>query len=95
VGLFGGVELQRAGDGVQDTVGGIGERAALQADVVVDAEPGQCGDLFTAQPGHAPLAAGHRQPDRLRAYPRPARGEELLDLAAMVHAFHGKHTRGG
>ncbi len=63
VGLFGLVELQCAGDGVHDAVGGVGECAAFQADVVVDAEPGQGGDLFAAQAGHAPLASGHRQPD--------------------------------
>ena len=87
VGLFGGVELQRAGDGLQDAVGGVGERAALQPDVVVDAEPGQGGDLLAAQPRHPPLAAGHRQPDRLWAYPRPAGGQKLRDLRPLIHVF--------
>jgi hypothetical protein len=87
VGLFGGVELQRAGDGLQDAVGGVAERAALQPDVVVDAQPGQGGDLLAAQPRHPPLAPGHRQPDRLGADPRPAGGQKLRDLGPLVHVF--------
>lgn len=75
------------GDGLQHAVGGVGERTTLQPDVVVDAEPGEGGDLFPAQPGHPPLASGHGQPGRLGADPRPARGQELLNLAAMVHSF--------
>ena len=77
MGLLDRVELERAGDGLQDAVGRVDERAALQPDVVVDAEPGQGGDLLAAQPRHPPLAPGHRQPGRLRADPRAAGGQKL------------------
>ena len=49
VGAFGFVELQGAGDGFEDAVGDTGEVAALEPGVVVDAHPGQDGDLFAAQ----------------------------------------------
>jgi hypothetical protein len=86
MGLFGGVEPQCAGDGLQDAVGGVGEGTALQPDVVVDAEPCEGGDLLAAQPWHPPLASGHGQPDRLGADPRPAGYQKLLNLPATVHA---------
>ena len=38
---FGVVELERPGDAVEDGVGGAGEVAAFQADVVVDADAGE------------------------------------------------------
>jgi hypothetical protein len=45
---FGFVELQRGGDVVEDRIGGTGEIPAFHADVVVDADSGQQGDLFPA-----------------------------------------------
>jgi hypothetical protein len=57
VGAFGLVELQGPADGVEDFFGGAGELTAFQAGVVVDADAGQQGDLFTAQSGHPAVAA--------------------------------------
>ena len=51
VGPFGVVELQGAGDGVEHGGGDAGDGAAFQLGVVLDADPGQGGDLAAAQPG--------------------------------------------
>ena len=56
MGALGVVEPQRVGEGVEHDVGGAGGVAALQALVVLDAHPGQGGDLLAAQPGYAPPA---------------------------------------
>ena len=42
---FGLVELQGAGQRVEDTAGGAGDLAALELGVVLDAEAGDSGDL--------------------------------------------------
>jgi hypothetical protein len=62
VSAFGLVELERAGDGVQDGVGGAPEIAAFQTGVVLDADPGEEGDLLAAQTRHSPMPAPGRQP---------------------------------
>ena len=56
--LFGLVELQGAGDGVQHAVGDSGEVAAFQVGVVVVADPGQHGYFFAAQSGNPSPAVG-------------------------------------
>ena len=56
VGALGVVELQRLGERLEDGVGGAGGVAAFQALVVLDAHPGQRGDLLASQPRHPPLA---------------------------------------
>ena len=58
VGALGVVEAQRVGESFEDLVRGAGGVAALQALVVLDADTGQGGDLFAAQPGDASLAVG-------------------------------------
>ena len=64
---FGVVELQRSGDGVEDLLGGAVDGAAFDLGVVLDAEPGERGDLAASQPGHAPVVAG-RQADLVRGH---------------------------
>ena len=54
---FGVVELQGDGEGVEDAVGGAGEVAAFHADVVVDRDAGEHGDLLAAQAFDAAVAA--------------------------------------
>ena len=66
VGPFGVVELQGAGEGVEHAGRDAGEGAAFELGVVLDAHPGQRGDLAAAQPRHP-------APARRRAA-RPARG---------------------
>lgn len=54
------VELKRPGDGQQHLVGGVPVAALLQADVIVGADPGEEGDLLTAQARDPAVAlAGH------------------------------------
>ena len=58
VGAFGLVELQRPRQRVEDAGGGAGDLAALEAGVVLDAEPGERGDLAAPQAGDAAAAGG-------------------------------------
>ena len=60
VGALGVVEPQRVGERLEDDVGGAGGVAALQALVVLDADPGQRGDLLAPQPRHTTLAVGRQ-----------------------------------
>ena len=56
VGPFGVVELQCPHDAFEDVIGDTVGVAALEAGVVLDADPGQHGDLFAAQPLDPPVA---------------------------------------
>jgi transcriptional regulator of aromatic amino acid metabolism len=49
---FGLIQMQRAGQRIEHAVGRAAEVAALEAVVVVDAEPGEGGDLLAPQAGH-------------------------------------------
>ena len=82
--LFGLVELQGAGDGVQHAVGDAGEVAALQLGVVVGADPGQHGYFFAAQSGDASPAVGG-QAGLLGGDPGPSGGQELPYVIRAVH----------
>ena len=72
VGPFGLVELQGAGQGLQHRLGDAGEVAALQPGVVVGADPGEQGDFFATQTGHATVGAVERQTGLLGGDSRPA-----------------------
>ena len=85
VGAFGFVELQGTGDGFEDAVGDTGEVAALEPGVVVDADPGEHGDLFAAQAGHPPVGAVGRQSDVLWGEAGAAGGEELAHVVPVDH----------
>ena len=84
MGALGVVQVQRAGERVEDRGGHPGDRAALELGVVLDADPGQGGDLGAAQPRDPALAdvgqAGVGGGD-LRA----SGDEELADLGSVVH----------
>ena len=82
------VELEGVRERVQHAVGGAAEVAALQAVVVVDAQPGERGDLLAAQPGHA-ARSEDREADVLRSDPRAPGREEVADLAPGVHSGQG------
>ncbi|GHA75662.1 hypothetical protein GCM10010345_92320 [Streptomyces canarius] len=90
VGAFGLVQMQGARDRVEDFFGGSGEVAALQADVVVDADAGEHRDFLAAQPGHAPVAAVGGQPRLLRGDLGAARGQEVADVALGTHALQAR-----
>jgi len=86
VGALGLVELQRAGQRMQDPGGRAGDLTALEAGVVLDADAGKGRDLAAAQSGHPP-GAGGRQADLIRGDASATGGEELADFPAVVHAF--------
>ena len=86
MGAFGLVELQGSGDGFEDAVGDTGEVPALEPRVVVDADPGQDGDLFASQAGYAPVGAVGRQPDVLGGEAGTTGGEELAHVVPVHHA---------
>ena len=46
--LFGFVEVQGSGEGIQNAVGDAGEVAAFELGVVLDADSGEVGDLTAA-----------------------------------------------
>ena len=79
------VELQRGGQGVEDALGDPAEIAPLEPDVVVDADPGEQGDLLPAEPGDASVAAVRGQAGPIRADPGPPRAQELARLLPVVH----------
>jgi hypothetical protein len=56
VGALGVVELQRISERLEDSVGGAGGVAALQALVVLDAHSRKGGDLLAPQARHPPPA---------------------------------------
>lgn len=86
------VELQRPGQGVEDLLGHPAQVAALHADVVVHAHPGQERHLLPAQSLHAAIPAVDRDGGLLRRDPSPAGSQELLDLAAAVHGVQPTGT---
>src|SRR6476619_476635 len=93
VGAFGVVELQGASERVEDAGRGAGDLAALEAGVVLDAEPGDGRDRTAAQAGHA-SAAADGQPDLVGGDAGAAGHEELAHLLAVVHAFETRPRRG-
>src|SRR5205823_11187153 len=70
----------------------------LELRVILDADPGQVGDLAAAQAGHPAVAAVVRQPGLLGGDLGPAGAQEGPDLVAVVHASRlgaVPGTRGG
>jgi hypothetical protein len=92
--LFGFVEVQGPGEGVQDAVGDAGEVAALELGVVLDADAREVGDLAAAQARYPPVAVVARKAGLLRCDLGAAGGEEGFDLVAVVHAFQARPDRG-
>ena len=78
-------EPKGVGDGVEDGVGDMGAAALFEADVVVDADTGQLGELFSAQSGH-PAPGGHRlQTHILRTQSGPPGAQELTQRGVPFH----------
>jgi hypothetical protein len=80
------VQLQPAGDGVEDAVRSRDDPAGLEPVVVVHRHPRQDDDLLAAQAGDAAAVLRHRQASLRRRDPRAAGGQEVLDLTPLVHA---------
>lgn len=84
VGALVPIEAQRPRDGVQDLVRDAGRVPSLETRVVLDADPGEQGDLVTSQPGDAATSA-RRQAGRFGGDACSARRQELADLGHGVH----------
>jgi hypothetical protein len=91
--LLGLVEVQGAGQGVENAVGSTGEVAAFELGVVLNADPGQVGDLAAAQPGHAAVAVEVLQSGLLGADLGAARAEEGFNLVTVVHVTQARPNR--
>ena len=83
------VEAQGAGDGVQHRVGDVGVPAALEADVVVHAHPGQLRDLLAPQAWDPAAPGVGRQPGRLRGQPRAAGAQEVAQFGLALELRGG------
>jgi hypothetical protein len=84
---FGVVEAQGARDGVQHAGGRSVDVAAFELGVVVRTRAGEFGDLLATQPRHpADIAVEQVQAGLLGRHPRPARHQEITDLAPAIHA---------
>jgi hypothetical protein len=83
--VFGVVQLQ--GAGVDDGGTGPGLLAAFQAYVVVDADPGERGQLLAAQAGGAAKAGTDREADLFGCGPGAAGTQEPAQLGAAVAAL--------
>src|SRR4051794_11200042 len=88
VGALDVVQLEGAGDGIEDVVGDATNGAALELGVVLDTDPGEHGHLFAAQPLHATAAPVGAQPGLGRRDSGAAGGEELADLVPGPHVAH-------
>jgi hypothetical protein len=88
VGAFGVVELQGAGDGVEDARGGPSECAAFELGVVLHTHFGQRGDLAAPEPGDA-TPPGGGEAGLLGADLRAAGGEKVAHFGSVVHGFDG------
>jgi hypothetical protein len=78
------VQVKSAGQGLQHTLGHPAQVSALEAGVVVDADPGNDRDFLPAESGNAPLTVcGDSR--LLWRDPGSPGGEELADLALRVH----------
>lgn len=82
--LFVIVQPQGVGQGVDHGGAGVGFLAALDADVVVDAHPGQRGQFFPAQPRRTPDTPAYPQARLLRGEPDPAGAQESPEFGATV-----------
>ena len=83
---FGVIELQRPSECVEHRRRHPAQGAAFQFGVVLDADPGERGDLAAAKPGDAALP-DVGQPGLLGGDLGSPREEELADLGAVVHLY--------
>jgi len=94
VGAFGLVEPECTRDAVEDGVGCAGQVSSFHADVVVDADAREQGDLLAPQPLHPAVAAVGGQPGLRGRDALAPRDEKLADLGSVVHDHHGMRTPG-
>src|SRR5699024_5393146 len=66
--------------------------AAFELRVILDADPGQHGDLGASQTLDPPVGT-RGQTDLFRGDPVAPRGQEFADLRSIVHDSHGNRSR--
>ena len=83
--MFDIVELQGAGNTVDDALGHTRGVTTFEADVVLGRDAGQQRDLLSSQPGDSPaIPAVAGQSGRLRGHPGTAGRQELADFGACL-----------
>ena len=90
---LGVVQLQGAGDSVQDGGGGSGDRAALELGVVLHADAGEGRHLSAAQP-RDPSVGASDDAGRLGSDLGASRHEELAHVGSVVHDVDGRSLQG-
>ena len=83
--VFGVVELQRFGHGVEDGVGNSGDVAAFEPGVILDADAGELRDLGPAKSAHPTAAQLVREAGLVGGDLSPAGHQEIPHLALVVH----------
>jgi hypothetical protein len=86
VSALGVVELECTRERLEDALRNAARVAALEARVVVDADPGEEGDFLPAKSGDASVPPEGAQTRLLRRDLGSPGGEELADLAPGVHS---------
>ena len=82
---FGVVKLQRPSHRLQHRPRCPRQVAPLEPAVVVDAQPGEHGNLLPPQPRNAPIPAIAGQPGLLRRDPGSAADQKVPDVLAVIH----------
>ena len=82
---FGVVKLQRPRHRLQHRPRRPRQMAPLEPAVVVDAQPGEHGDLLPPQARNAPVPAVAGQAGLLRSDSRPAADQKVPDVLAVIH----------
>lgn len=85
------VHAQGAGEGVEHGRAGAGLLAALEADVVVDADAGEGGQLLAAQPWGAAYAGADGEADVIGAGLGAAGAQVAAQLGALAVRALGCH----
>ena len=85
MGAFGLIELEGAGEAFDDAVRDTTGVPALEAGVVVDADPGEQRDLLPAEARDPAVTPVVGQAGLLRGDLRPARRQELTEVGPVVH----------
>jgi hypothetical protein len=87
------VQLEGAGERFEDALRDAVEDSSLEADVVIDAHPGEQRDLLSTKAENATLVAVGGQAGLIRGDPRAPGRQEVAHLAPVVHAFDGTSRR--
>ena len=79
VGLLGSVQPEHLGDRVEYFVRRVLAASLLKADIVVDTDPCELGDLFPPQPGYTPPTMRGPQTHLFRLDPGSPRPQEVTE----------------